>query len=212
MDTHFWLKKWEANEIAFHLDQANPLLVEHFDSLELALGSRVFLPLCGKTLDIPWLLSNGYSVVGAELSVIAIEQLFEQLGVVPTISPVGSLHHYSSSNIDIFVGNLFDLTQPMLGQIDAIYDRAALVALPDDMRKRYTAHLIEITQTAPQLLICFEYDQSVVAGPPFSIHSEEVQQHYQATYALTPLANVSVDGGLRGKYPAQEQVWLLKQE
>lgn len=168
------------------------------------------MPLCGKTLDIPWLLSNGYRVAGAELSKIAIEQLFIGLGVEPQILQVGEIDHYSAQNIDVFVGDIFHLSSQMLGLVDAIYDRAALVALPKAMRDRYTAHLMEITDQAPQLLICYEYDQNLMEGPPFSISHEEVNQHYGGRYHLTPIASANVPGGLKGKCAAKEHVWLLQ--
>jgi thiopurine S-methyltransferase len=209
MDASFWHKKWEQNDIAFHEGEANPLLVKYFTELSLAQGNRVFLPLCGKTLDIPWLLSNGYRVAGAELSKIAIEQLFAELGVEPTISGVGEMDRYSARNIDIFVGDIFDLSSKMLGLVDAVYDRAALVALPEKLRKRYTAHLVESTENAPQLLICYEYDRNSMEGPPFSIHNEEVNEHYGNSYDLTLVASTDVRGGLKGKCAAKENVWLL---
>jgi len=212
VDTKFWHQKWENNDIAFHESEANPLLVKYFNALSLVEGSRVFLPLCGKTLDIPWLLANGYRVAGAELSKIATEQLFAELGVAPKISGVGEVDHYSAKNIDIFVGDIFDLSGKMLGLVDAIYDRAALVALPEKMRNRYTAHLAEITDKAPQLLICYEYDQSLMEGPPFSISNEEVNQHYRDSYDLTLIASTNVPGGLKGKCAAKENVWLLKND
>jgi len=210
METSFWHKRWESNEIAFHEKAANLLLVKYFHQLSLTKGSRVFVPLCGKTLDIPWLLSNGYRVAGAELSTLAIEQLFAELKVEPTISRISELDHYSANNLDIFVGDIFSLTRKMLGPVNAIYDRAALVALPEDMRIRYTAHLTEITLQAPQLLISYEYDQSAVDGPPFSISSEEVNRHYKDRYDVTLLASTDVPNGLKGKCAAKENVWLLK--
>jgi thiopurine S-methyltransferase len=212
VDTAFWQQKWENNDIAFHQSAANPLLVNYFKALSLTKGSRVFLPLCGKTLDILWLLANGYRVVGAELSKIAIGQLFSTLGVTPEISALGKLERYSAENIDIFVGDIFDLSGELLGVADAIYDRAALVALPEALRNRYTAHLMAITATAPQLLICYEYDQNVLAGPPFSVSNEEVQRHYNAAYELTLIASTAVVGGLKGQCAAQENVWLLKND
>jgi thiopurine S-methyltransferase len=210
MDANFWHQKWEKNEIAFHVSETNPLLVKYFSGLSLPKGSRMFLPLCGKSLDIHWLLSQGYRVAGAELSAIAIEQLFAELGVTPTISKAGKMHRYSGANIDIFVGDIFDLSNGLLGPVDAIYDRAALVALPEEMRKRYAAHLMQITDAAPQLLICFEYDQSLLAGPPFSVSDAEVNKHYGDYYDLTLLARIDVAGGLKKKCAAQENVWLLK--
>lgn len=98
----------------------------------------------------------------------------------------------------------------MLGKVDAIYDRAALVALPEAMRVQYTKHLVALTHAAPQLLICFVYDQSLQAGPPFSVTAEEVKQHYMRHYDVTPLASESVEGGLKGICPATEHVWWLK--
>ncbi len=210
MDTNFWLQKWKDNNIAFHKSEANPLLVKHFDQLSLAEGDRVFLPLCGKTLDIAWLLSKGYRIAGAELSAIAINQLFANLKIQPKISPAGQLQHYSAQNIDIFVGNIFDLPKSVLGPVDAIYDRAALVALPKEVRDRYTAHLAQITQTAPQLIICYEYDQTLMSGPPFSITEQEIRQHYEGSYALDLIESRSMPDGLKGKCEAKENVWLLK--
>jgi thiopurine S-methyltransferase len=212
MDASFWYQKWETNSIAFHGSEANPLLVRYFKALALAEGSRVFLPLCGKTLDIAWLLSHGYRVAGAELSKIAIEQLFAELEVEPTIASVGELDHYSAPNIDIFAGNIFDLSSEVLGLVDAIYDRAALVALPEAMRIRYTAHLTDITNKAPQLLICYDYDQSCMEGPPFSISNEEVNQHYGERYDLTLMESTNMLGGIKGRCAAKENVWLLKSD
>ena len=97
-----------------------------------------------------------------------------------------------------------------MGPVDAIYDRAALVALPETPRTRYAAHLMQITVTAPQLLICYDYDQSALAGPPFSISDDEVRRHYGDRYDLTRLESGPLAGGLKGKYPATENVWLLK--
>lgn len=212
MDPSFWHQRWEKNEIAFHEGKANPLLVKHFHELALAKRSRIFVPLCGKTLDISWLLSNGYQVAGAELSQLAIEQLFMELGVQPEISTVGGVEQWSANNLDIFVGDIFALSRKMLGPVDAIYDRAALVAFPEEMRNRYAAHLTEITGKAPQLLICYEYDQRLMEGPPFSVSNEEVKKHYAVKYGLTLIASTNVPGGLKGKCPAKENVWLLKHE
>ncbi len=211
MDANFWHQRWEQNDIAFHEREANPLLVKYFDLLSLSKGGRVFLPLCGKTLAIHWLLSNGYRVAGSELSEIAVKQLFSELAIEPNITAINRIRYYSADNIDIFVGDIFDLSAGVLGRVDAIYDRAALVALPETMRNRYAAHLMEITARAPQLLICYDYDQRLLDGPPYSVAKEEVHRHYQDSYDVTLLASVDVIGGLKGKCPAKENAWLLKQ-
>lgn len=209
MDADFWHHKWANNDIGFHESEANPLLLRHFPALGLAQDSRVFLPLCGKTLDIHWLLSQGYRVAGAELSRTAVEQLFDELGAAPRVSASGPLERHHAPGLDIFVGDLFDLSRQMLGPVDAIYDRAALVALPQGTRGRYATHLIEISGHAPQLLVCFDYDQRLMEGPPFSLSDEEIARHYAARYDVRLLERAAIAGGFKGKFPAKETVWLL---
>ena len=209
MDPNFWHKRWEKNEIGFHQSAVNVLLSDHFSGLSLPQTSRVFVPLCGKTRDIAWLLSQGHRVVGVELSTLAVEELFVDLGVAPKISVQGELLRYSAPGLEIFVGDIFELSGDLLGRVDAIYDRAALVAFPTEMRGRYGAHVAAITQLAPQFLICFEYDQAVMNGPPFSIDRQKVHDVYGAHYQIEPITNRDVAGGLKGKCPAQETVWHL---
>ena len=212
MDHQFWHDKWEKNEIGFHQDKVNRMLARHLSVLEPRERARILLPLCGKTLDIEWLLSNGYHVIGSELSELAIIQLFEDLGAEPTVTALGCLKQYSTEDLDIFVGDFFALAQDHIGAVDATYDRAALVALPGDLRRRYADHLAAITDHAPQLLISFEYDQSEMAGPPFSITADEVTRLYDAHYALTLLDSADVPGGLKGKCPATETAWHLRRK
>ena len=117
---------------------------------------------------------------GVELSEIAVKELFEELGMVPEVSITGKLTRYSGDRIDVFLGDLFKLSGQEVGRVDATYDRAALVALPREMRTRYTAHV------------------------------KELERHYGAGYALTLLENHSVPGGMKGVCEATEKVWLLE--
>lgn len=209
MDHGFWHDRWESGRIGFHEGRPNPLLVKHFPVLSVPEHGRVFVPLCGKTLDIGWLLSNGCRVAGVELSELAITQLFEELGLEPTMFDHGGLKRYSATDIDMFVGDVFALTQDLLGSIDAVFDRAAFVALPGHLRAAYAPHITHITGKAPQLLITFEYDTSLLDGPPFSIQGEELEQRYGDSYALSTLAMDGVAGGFKG-HNARERVWFLK--
>lgn len=210
MDASFWHAKWEKSEIAFHQEDVNPLLLDHFGALSLPAGSRVFVPLCGKTRDILWLLQSGYRVVGAELSRLAVEQLFAEMDLAPSVNQAGPLTHFAAEDIDIYVGDIFELSAAQLGQVDAVYDRAALVALPTAMRQRYADHLAAITGRARQLLIAYDYDQSLQNGPPFAVGAAEVRSLYEPYFQVTLLASVEIVGGLRGKCPATEHVWLLR--
>lgn len=209
MEPNFWHNRWQTNQTGWHERAVNPLLIAHFPSLHMPPGGRVFVPFCGKSLDLGWFLSCGYAVAGAELSELAVTQLFAELGMEARISEVGKHKLFRGENLDIFVGDLFDLSREILGPVDAVYDRAALVALPEPMRERYTAHLTTLTALAPQLVIGYEYDQTVVPGPPFSVTPDELHLRYGDSYALTPLARLDVPGGLKGKCPATEHVWKL---
>ncbi|MFG1421525.1 thiopurine S-methyltransferase [Roseixanthobacter liquoris] len=210
MDLDFWRSKWENNQIAFHEGTPNALLVKHLAQLDLNPGARIFVPLCGKTKDIFWLLSQGFEVVGAEVSPLAVEHLFADLDLSPEMSDLGPLRKCSAPGIDIFIGDIFEVTRERLGPVDAVYDRAALVALPEPLRARYAAHLVEISAAAPQLLICFDYDQSLIAGPPFAVSPAHARMLYGATHDLRALDSVEVPGGLKGACEAWERVLLLR--
>jgi thiopurine S-methyltransferase len=209
MEPDFWHERWASNQIGFHEGQVNPLLVGHFEALQLPKDARVFLPLCGKTLDIDWLLSRGCRVVGAELSPLAAMQVFERLAMSPQSHRFGSLERRSAAKLDVFVGDIFDLTAGMLGPVDAVYDRAALIALPPELRRRYAKHLLVLAPAAPQLLITLDYDQRLMNGPPFSVPAAEVRDLY-ADHSAELLSQQDVAGGLKGKCPATESAWMLR--
>jgi thiopurine S-methyltransferase len=212
MQPEFWHQRWSGNQIGFHESAVNPLLLAHFAALGVPRAARVFLPLCGKTVDIDWLLSNGYRVAGAELSQLAVESLFERLGLKPDVERLDGaareLARWSAAGLDVFVGDIFALSPPALGEVAAVYDRAALIALPPDMRERYAAHLDGLAGTAPQLLITLAYDQSQLAGPPFSVGEGEIRRLY-GKRAPALLSSQELPQGLKGITPVTENAWLL---
>ena len=210
MEASFWHQKWARGEIGFHQKDFNPFLLKYLEILNLPKESRIFLPLCGKTRDFSFLLANGYQVVGAELSELAVKELFKELCLNPEINLIGDLIRYSAQDIDVFVGDIFDVTAKYLGEISAIYDRAALVALPVEIRAQYISHLMNVTKSAPQLLITFEYDQKLMDGPPFSLTESEIKHHYGSKYQLKVLESNFVSGGLKGKINLTETAWLLQ--
>ena len=209
MDRAFWLQRWRDGELGFHEGRPNDLLAAHFNALSLKTG-RVFVPLCGKAVDLHWLREQGFDVCGIDLSRLAIEQLFEEVGAKPEIVDMGALVRFSAPQLEIYFGDIFDLSAGALGTVDAIYDRAALVALPAELRARYAAHLARITNRAPQFLIAFDYDQQSMEGPPFSVPENEIRALYGVDYTLEKLASRPVEGGLKGQCPAEEVVWRLR--
>lgn len=209
MDAEFWHERWDKGQTAFHEGRPNRLLVKHFAALGLEEGARVFLPLCGKTIDIHWLRDRGFHIVGIDLSPLAIRQLFADLGLEPDVTDAGELTRYGAPGIEIFVGDIFALTAERLGPVDAVYDRAALVALPAEMRDRYAAHLADVTCAQRQLLLSFDYDQRLFDGPPFSVDAAEIERVHGARYRAELLEQGRIPGGLKRRDAVDEAAWLL---
>ncbi|WP_169566565.1 thiopurine S-methyltransferase [Sneathiella limimaris] len=210
MEADFWHDRWEKGQLGFHQPVVNGRLQTHLSQVASGPDQRIFLPLCGKTLDMTWLLSEGFQVCGVELSKLAIQQYFEEQKVEPIVTRAGAFDLYQAPNLDLFVGDFFDLTSETLGPVDAIYDRAALVALPEDMRQKYATKLMEVTGNAPQLLLTFNYDQTLLQGPPFSITSEMIEDYYSKDYEISLLESFTLPNGLRPTVPAVEQAWYLR--
>ena len=207
MKAEFWHRLWDRNEIGFHNEYVNKLFLENFPKLELKKHSRIFIPLCGKTVDIKWLLDNNYKVVGIELNEKAVNELFNYLKLKPTVKKVNNLILYSALNIDIFLGDIFQLDIKILDKIDMIYDRGAIVALPSEMRKNYTSHLINITEAALQLIITYEYNQNIMKGPPFSVEESQLKNYYNDYYNFKLLELIKPIGS--EKLNISEKIWLL---
>lgn len=182
MEPEFWRQRWQENQIGFHLDAVNPSLIKHWPGLAVKPGARVFVPLCGKTVDMAWLVAQGYVVEAIELSELAIEQFFSEQSLAFERQEVDGWVSYRAENIRIWCGDFFELTTQQLGQIDAVYDRAALIALPLELRGRYVQKLLSLTRSAPQFLITLSYDQGQMSGPPFSVSNSEVNELYRHAY------------------------------
>ncbi len=209
MDHDFWHTRWRHNRIAFHEGMPNALLTRHIHRLGLHPGDRVFVPLCGKAHDLDWLLAQGFRVVGIELNRTAVEAAVERLGGAPEATTRGGLAHYAMDSVDLFVGDFFALTPETLGPVDAIYDRAALVALPEPMRNDYVGHLTTLTNTAPQLLISYDYDQTQTDGPPFSVPAAALHSLYDTHYHLNHVDRTEISGPLANRCSGSEDAWHL---
>ena len=196
MEHSFWHERWADGRIGFHEGTPNTLLTTHFATLGMKAGQRVFVPLCGKSTDLIWLRAQGLSVIGAELDRSAVAAFFADNEIQPDVVKTGAHETFSADGITLFVGDIFKLSAADIGHIDAVYDRAALVALPDGMRQRYAAHLKTITTCAPQLLITFDYDQSLMNGPPFSVPREMVNTLYSKDFSLEELQSREITGDL----------------
>lgn len=176
MDPTYWHQRWQENRTGFHQDQVTPLLQKHWPHLRLPSACRILVPLCGKSLDMAWFAAQGHRVLGVELSQLAIDQFFAEHGLDPEIhdSPLG--RHHRAGIIEIICGDAFALDDATLAGCDAIYDRAALIALPPELRRRYADRLYARLRADCQgLLITLEYPPHEKPGPPFTVPEAEVR-------------------------------------
>jgi thiopurine S-methyltransferase len=212
----FWHERWESGQLGFHQENVNSLLPKYWPRLELASDDAVFVPLCGKSLDMAWIRDQGHPVIGIELSPIAIKDFFEAASLAYTEEEHGALHRFSSSGYELYCGDFFDLEAPDLDSVRAVYDRASLIALPPDMRARYAKKLIsELPAEAKILLVTIEYDQSKMNGPPHSVPPAEVDRLFGDAFDIEDLETSppSEPGPRfmeRGLDVWQEHVMLLK--
>ncbi|RAU47426.1 MULTISPECIES: thiopurine S-methyltransferase [unclassified Pseudomonas] len=177
MGPEFWLERWAINQIGFNQAEVNPYLTQLWPELQVKPGERVLVPLCGKTIDLHWLLDQGHHVVGAELSEKAVAAWFSEARLTPETEVRGAFTVYRYGACEIWCGDFFALQPEDVGDCTAFYDRAALIALPAEMRWRYVEQLNRLmAQDSRGLLITLDYDQSQIAGPPFALDEDEVQQ------------------------------------
>lgn len=180
MIDQYWLGRWERDHIGFHQNQFNPYLVEFWETLQLPDHSSVFVPLCGKSQDMIWLQQQGHSILGVELSELAIKAFFQENKTTPIRQSNSKFECYSADRIQILQGDFFDLDKKDLETVAAVYDRASLVALPPEIRRKYVQHMMQNLPTGTQiLLIGFDYPQTEMHGPPYSVSPNEVRQLYR---------------------------------
>ena len=186
-----WESRWQEGRIGFHLPEVNSYLLRYSDKLLTQDPESVFVPLCGKTLDLPWLAGRTKKVVGIELVQKAVQDFFKENKLTHSIQQSGKLNLFSSDTIVLFQGDFFDLNKEQTASFDAIYDRASIVALDQPERERYVNHLMSFLEPGGRiLLITLEYDQNQMTGPPFSVPADEIERLY-ALYGELELLETS---------------------
>lgn len=191
MKSEFWHERWSNDETDFHLDEPNPAMVNNWPTLPIELGNRVLLPLCGKSVDVLWLLKQGYQIVGVELSEIALDALAESIEEMFSLAvdkqEVDGLILYRAAGILLICGDWFKLTARDIGPVHAVYDRAALIAMPEEMRESYCEQLMNVAGAVPQLLVTIDYHQADMAGPPFSVPADQIEGYYADSMTIDVL-------------------------
>ena len=187
MDADFWHQRWRDNLIGFHQPTVNPHLQRFWSQLGVTGGSTVLVPLCGKSMDMGW-LAESHQVLGVELSAKAVEDFYRENGLQPMRRDDAPFSVYDAAGVTLYCGDFFDLQRAHTATIAAVYDRAALIALPAAMRPAYAAQLgALVPRGTPMLLITLEYDQAQMQGPPFSVERDEVEALFAADWQIEAL-------------------------
>jgi thiopurine S-methyltransferase len=193
MEPEFWHQRWQQGQIGFHQPDFHPSLARYWPGLGVDPERRVFVPLCGRSLDMIWLARRGHPVLGVELSPVAAAGFFEHEKTEPQVAPRGPFAAYTSEGYEILQGDFFELVPPIAGPIEAWYDRAALIALPPPMRRRYAEHLGGLLAAGARgLLITLEYPQEQMDGPPFSVSIDEVHELFDREFTVELLEREDV--------------------
>ena len=195
MRPDFWLERWRSGQIGWHQTAFNPALVEHWPKLELPEGCRVFVPLCGKSLDMLWLRKQGHPVFGVEIAEAAVRSFFEEQSIRFEVAenPDG-LPRFSGGGFRIYCGDYLEISAPQLGSTMGTYDRGALIALPPEQRSIYADHIQRvIPDSGKMLLLTLDYDQARAPGPPFSVPAREVEALYGGRCQVEELAIFETD-------------------
>lgn len=194
MNREFWLERWRKGQIGWHNDRVMPLLEKHWSAVALPpRGARVLVPLAGKSLDMVWLAAQGFRVLGVELSLIAVEQFFAENHLEPVARDAPHGRHFTAGNIEVVCGDVMALDTLELGSCSGLYDRAALIALPPQMRRQYADRVYaRLPRGCRGLMITLEYAQDQRDGPPFSVEEGEVRELLEADWDVSLLERRNV--------------------
>jgi thiopurine S-methyltransferase len=188
MDAGYWIQRWNEGRTGWHHDAVMPLLESHWPALSLPRGARVLVPLCGKTLDMVWLASQGYRVLGVEFSQFAIEQFFAENHLQPQRRDAPDGAHFVAGDIEVICGDVFGVDAATLAGCAAVYDRAAVIALPAPVRRRYADEVYaKLPPGCPGLMITLEYPPGEMDGPPFSVDDDEIRRLFDAHWQIALL-------------------------
>ena len=198
---NLWESRWQEDRIGFHLKEINPYLMRFYDQLLHQNPDRVFVPLCGKTLDLCWLTTKTKKVIGVELVSKAVQDFFAENNIDYLLQQDKTLQKCTSKSIDIYLGDFFDLNPEQTSSFKAIYDRASIVAIEKPERREYVDHLMSFLDLEGRiLLITLEYNQNQMEGPPYSVTAEEIESLFTPVGSLKLLETCDIlDDRFRNK-------------
>ncbi|XP_065180789.1 thiopurine S-methyltransferase-like [Sycon ciliatum] len=194
-----WNARWhDAERTTWHCAAVNEHLIKYYDRLlEGANAHRkqlnVFVPLCGKTVDMMWLKERGHHILGVELVRKALDDFVSENKLPSTVSSVKNgdgeeltlIKAGEKSSISLFPSDLFNVDCVALGQVDAVWDRGSYVALEAEFRPRYADYMASVVKPGGRLLMeTYDYVQAEHPGPPFSTPNDEIVAAFGSNFTV----------------------------
>lgn len=212
----FWAEMWLNGCTPFHKEEVNPDLISYWPELNLAAGATVLVPLCGKSLDLLWLSRQEYKVIGIEFCEQAVVQFASEHQLELQQRDFGQIRNYYNDEFSIWVADIFKLESSLIPSVDAIYDRGALIALPDKLRPAYVTTCLEWLKPSGIILLkTMSYNQEDMEGPPYSVSDEEIAHLYKSCNEIKCVKNKSNSRDssdplfARGAKMINDKVWFI---
>ncbi|XP_059174982.1 probable thiopurine S-methyltransferase [Physella acuta] len=191
----FWKDRWDDRHIGFHQADVHKMLSKHFTKLiPDGKANKVFFPLCGKAVDMSWLASQGYNIVGVDGVKKALEEFFTDQGIEYSVEDVNHNGHNfklfksKDGKIRLYCTDIFNFTPDIEGTFDAVWDRGALVALNREDVSGYVKNMKKLLSPNGRILMeVMEYDVSIMDGlegpskppPPHPMYEDQIKALYE---------------------------------
>lgn len=206
MDRAYWEEVWRNDDLGFHQPKVNQHLQRFWQRLRLTPDSRVFVPLCGKSLDMDWLLSEGHEVIGADIAEKAQQDYLVTHNEPVRYTEENKLKLAWQGRLLFVVGDILHLEPEMLRSVDAVYDRAALIALPRAVRQNYALFLAHCLKPGARMLLITRQAPEERHSPPFNVSAAEVDELYANNFRVERVLTEQRDDGVI------EEAFLLKRK
>ena len=191
--------QWNNNQIGWHESDVHHSLSKHGDTIipnfsvkedeTCSEQVRVFVPLCGKTVDLAFLarhpsVSDVVGVDGIQQALLEFTKEQPDLRITKQTGGSDAYGRFTGKGLTLLKGDFFDLQQGDTGgRFDAVWDRASFIAINPSLREEYVKVMGRLIKPGGVLLVStIEYtgtEEAMQMGPPFSVPESEVRKWYE---------------------------------
>ncbi len=169
----------------------------------------VLVPLCGMSEDMAHLAGAGAQVWGVDVAEQPLRTFLHHRGLQPEEVRHEGCVVLNADPFRLVVGDMLDQRLPLPGGFRAIWDRAALIALPPPLQQAYAERLLDVLQPGGRvLLVSLEYDAAETSGPPFPVPRQRILELFHRAESVQPLHRQPLSHhGADEPLPELESAW-----